>query len=168
MADRRDGYYWVKLQGEEPEVVHSDGGIFYRAGSHIPYTPDHPHFNIEHISEVPLTVPIWITEQQPLNVVEAIHKLRAQVMQISSSELNTPELRKRISILTNEVMTPFKQEGKIHDFVFMCDDTNNSPEVIDSGEFRWILGVKYTPALSNIAMYRVGYNDDDVVGKWEF
>ena len=160
MTNRPDGFYWIKLQGDdEPEVVYYRDGLFHRTGIEMEYPET--DLMIEHISDVPLTTPLWPAAQvqnKPRDVVDIVHELRAKVMDISSSEPNTSELRKKISDLTNEVMAPLKEERRIHDFNFMCDEQNNDPAVIDSGEFRWMLGVRYTSS-RNVTIYRVGYPD---------
>jgi hypothetical protein len=72
------------------------------------------------------------------------------------------------------MVEPYLREVKgrrgIYDFKVVCDDTNNTPEVIDRSEFIGDIYIK--PAMSinfiqlNFIAVRTGVEFEEVIGKW--
>lgn len=101
--------------------------------------------------------PIWgeFTLQKANSALSSVPVVRLIIIIVTESvnvtaysvfEPNNPFTWHRIRTRENEILGPIKTEGGLNDFYVQCDDTNNTPDVIDQRVCKVALWIK--PALS--------------------
>lgn len=70
-----------------------------------------------------------------LNVIELVIYLQDEIEALLRSyqwELNTPDLRAAIKAKADAICANIKTNGGLYDYTNICDETNNTPEIIDN------------------------------------
>jgi len=83
-------------------------------------------------------------------------------------ELNDDETRSNFVNIVEPYLRDVQAQRGIEDFVVICDNTNNTPEVIDNNEFRADIFIKPTRSINYVTLTfvatRSGISFDEVVG----
>jgi len=83
-------------------------------------------------------------------------------------ELNDDETRSNFINIVEPYLRDVQSQRGIDEFVVICDNTNNTPEVIDNNEFRADIFIKPTRSINYVTLTfvatRTGISFDEVVG----
>ncbi len=84
-------------------------------------------------------------------------------------ELNNQATRANFINIVEPYLRDIQSKGGIYDFVVICDDSNNTPDVIDNNEFRADIFLKPTRTINYITLTfvatRTGVSFEEVAGR---
>lgn len=78
-------------------------------------------------------------------------------------ELNTPELRKTIREEITTLLEFIKIKNGLYNFVVICDDTNNTPNVIDNNQLLVDIGIEITKGAERITVRNTVYRTNGLI-----
>lgn len=78
-------------------------------------------------------------------------------------ELNTPELRKTITNLVEGNMEYIKNNKGVYRYIVTCNDTNNTPEVIDNNQLIVDLAIEITKGVEVITFRNTVYRTNGMI-----
>lgn len=85
-------------------------------------------------------------------ILDYIQKIMAEAMEQSLFEFNDAGTRGLMRSLTETRLRNLQNSRAIYDFLVICDETNNTPKVIDANESRITVYVKINNTMS---FYRI-------------
>jgi hypothetical protein len=84
-------------------------------------------------------------------------------------ELNSQTTRANFVNIVEPYLRDVQAKGGVYDFLVVCDDTNNTPDVIDNNEFRADIFLKPTRSINYVTLTfvatRTGVSFEEVVGR---
>lgn len=99
-----------------------------------------------------------------------LEKAIARAARYSLFEFNDAFTRSQFVSMVEPYLRDVKGRRGIYDFRVVCDETNNTPEVIDRNEFVGDIYVKPSRSINFITLHfisvRTGVSFDEVVGQW--
>lgn len=78
-------------------------------------------------------------------------------------ELNTPELRKTITNLVEANMQYIKDNKGVYNYVVICNDSNNTPDVIDNNQLIVDLAIEITKGVEVITFRNTVYRTNGII-----
>jgi phage tail sheath protein FI len=101
---------------------------------------------------------------------DVLEKTIATASKYSLFEFNDQFTRAQFVALVEPYLRDVQGRRGIFDFRVVCDETNNTPEVIDRNEFVGDIYIKPARSINfiqlNFVAVRTGVNFDEIVGKF--
>jgi phage tail sheath protein FI len=101
---------------------------------------------------------------------DILEKSIARASKYSLFEFNDQFTRAQFIALVEPYLRDIQGRRGIYDFRVVCDETNNTPEVIDRNEFVGDIYIKPARSINfiqlNFVAVRTGVNFDEIVGKF--
>lgn len=107
------------------------------------------------------TTQVKLSAFDRVNVRRLFVKLERRVYKMARyyvMELNTAMTRRKFNKAVTDILEPVKTAGGIYDYQVICDDTINTPEVIDNNELRCIVKIKPTKVIEYIIIDFIAYS----------
>ena len=77
----------------------------------------------------------------------------------TSWEINDQQTRLILGSQVDEYLSYLLQQRRIYQFVFICDETNNTPDIIDDNNIVLDVHVKYSNIMKDLRYYRFDFKE---------